>query len=358
MTGTLVFPSSVAAALDYVRDATNRGEQLVGASSLLNDENAASFPIWEHLPPIHDASFPAAVSDLVARHRLTHVYAPVTAVHAALTALINDGHLPLRMVRPNPVAEQAEAVRRSLKRAETLHGFMEEILVDEPARQRLLSLLTAAAVLRHANSLYGESSDVKLAAMLAVAASVPQGDVVEIGTLMGKSASVLILSARLYNIGKVLTIDPWTPAQALQADSPQLIQDLAGLWDFDMLVNGYYLNTLPISAGCSNHLRLTSEDGFAAYVQNRRVESPELGCTDYSGRIALLHIDGNHDLAAVQKDWDNWGSRMLPGGWVIFDDYTWIHGTGPRTVGDQVLAQSEAWRRSFVCGGALFVQVA
>lgn len=355
MTGTLVFPSSVTAALTYAREAAARGEQVVGASSLAGDENAGAFTAWERLPSIHDAGFAEAIVALVGRHGLTHVYAPLTTVHAALSGLIADGRLALTLVRPNPITEQNAALRRALDRGAVLHGFMAEIAEDAA---RLPSRTQTAAVLRYAESLYGESADVKLAAMLAVAAEAPQGDVVEIGTLMGKSASVLVQAARMFQIGAVLTVDPWMPVHALQQDSPSLVREVVDLWDFDLLSTGYVLNIAPLSDGRVNHLRLPSEEGFAVYDRDRRVETPDLGRTDYAGGIALLHIDGNHDLEAVRQDWALWGSRMVPGGWVIFDDYTWLHGAGPRRVGDAFLDESGAWDRAFVCGGALFVQLA
>lgn len=355
MAGTLVFPSSVSAALDYAREAAARGERVVGASSLPGDENAPAFAAWRRLPSIHDDGFAEAVAALVAEEGLTHVYAPLTTVHARLAALIAEGRLSLKLVRPNPITEQNDAVRRAVDRAAALYRFMGAVVDDAAC---LPPLPRVAAVLRYANGLYGESADVKLAAMLAVAATAPRGDVVEIGTLMGKSASVLVLAAHLFDIGAVLTVDPWMPAHALQQDSPALVRDVVDLWDFDLLRQGYFLNIIPLSHGRANHLRLPSAEGFAVYDRQRRVETPELGATDYAGRIALLHIDGNHDLAAVREDWALWGSRMAPGGWVVFDDYTWLHGAGPRLVGDGFLGDPAAWDRAFVCGGALFVRLA
>lgn len=355
MTGTLAFPSSVPAALDYAHDAASRGERVVGASSLPCDENASAFSAWERLPTIHEEDFLDALLSLISRHDLTHVYAPLITVHARLSALIHSGRLPLQLVRSNPVSEQSDALRRALERAAVLSRFIADIL-DDPSR--MPPPTQVAAALRYANSLYGESADVKLAAMLAVAASAPKGDVVEIGTLMGKSASILVAACRLFGTGPLLTVDPWAPAEALQNESPALVRDVVDLWDFELLGLGYFLNMVPIAGGRANHLRLTSEEGFAVYSRRRWVETPELGRTDFSGQIALLHIDGNHDLAAVRQDWALWGSSMLPGGWVVFDDYTWIHGAGPRVIGDECLAKTGSWRRAFVCGGALFLQLA
>lgn len=352
--GTLVFPSSVAAAVAYAREAAQRGERVVGASSLPGDENAHAFDAWERLPSIHEPGFAEAIADLVARHGLTHVHAPLTTVHGAIQTLIDEGRLAVRLVRPNPIAEQNQRIRHTLQRAATLQTFIGEIVGADrlpPAR--------IAAILGYAGACYGECSDTKLAALLAVAADAPKGDVIEIGTLMGRSASVLVLAAQAFAIGPVLTVDPWVPAHAKQHDSPALIQDLVDLWDFELLRQGYFLNIAPIAGeGRVNHLRLPSEEGVAVYAADRRAETAELGVTTYSGRIALLHIDGNHDLDAVRNDWEAWGRHMVPGGWVVLDDYCWHHGTGPRIVGDGILEDPGAWDRAFVCGGALFIRLA
>ncbi len=355
MAGTLVFPSSVTAAVDYAREAAARGERVVGASSLPGDENKEAFSAWEWLPSIHEPAFPGAVAALVARHDLTHVHAPLTAVHGTLQALIDTGRLSLQLVRPNPIAEQNIRIRQVLDRAADLRRFILNVQ-DGPSPD--LSVARVAAILHYGDTLYGECSDLKLAALVAVAADAPKGDVVEIGTLMGKSASVLVLAARLFAIGPVLTVDPWAPANAKQHDSPALIQDLVDLWDFELLRQGYFLNMVPIAgAGGVNHLRLPSTDAVRLYESQGRVETPELGATDYCGRIAVLHIDGNHDLDAVRADWRAWGRHVPPGGWVVLDDYCWHHGTGPRTVGDAILADAEAWDRAFVCAGALFIRL-
>jgi hypothetical protein len=45
---------------------------------------------------------------------------------------------------------------------------------------------------------------------------------------------------------------------------------------------------------------------------------------------------------------------MLPGGWLILDDYEWAHGDGPRRAGDELLDDRMA--KCFVAGGALFIK--
>jgi len=65
----------------------------------------------------------------------------------------------------------------------------------------------------------------------------------------------------------------------------------------------------------------------------------------------------NHDYGSVKKDCELWLDRMLPGSWLILDDYIWAHGDGPYRAGNELLLdQPERIGCAFVCGKALFRQ--
>jgi hypothetical protein len=71
-----------------------------------------------------------------------------------------------------------------------------------------------------------------------------------------------------------------------------------------------------------------------------------------------LHIDGNHALAAVRRDVAAWMPCVRAGGWIVFDDYCWPFGDGPKTAADEFLTESHVRvANAFVAGGALFVQL-
>jgi hypothetical protein len=81
------------------------------------------------------------------------------------------------------------------------------------------------------------------------------------------------------------------------------------------------------------------------------------GRCPYCRRIAILHIDANHDYDAVRNDCDLWLRRLLPGAWLILDDYVWSHGDGPLRVGNELIEEyAERIERAFVCGKALFMK--
>jgi Methyltransferase domain len=136
------------------------------------------------------------------------------------------------------------------------------------------------------------------------------------------------------------------------------IQQASGGWDWETVYQGFLVNMLGCAAPPFNYLRQTSAAAHALYQDSRTVTSPEFGRTPFAGSIAILHIDGNHDEAAVEQDFQLWSSHLAGGGWIVFDDYHWPHGDGPRLVADRAL-QHYGGRvtRHFTGGGALFMKI-
>ncbi len=352
-TATLVFPAVNAAALDYLNAARSRGERVVCAASVANDEVAAAAGELHRLPSIHDVDFAAMFFALVDAQSISRVLCPVSTVHAFMARFLAQ-HPGLALIGESPVQQQIAEHRALMARARRLMPLV-DLCADEVG---MLSLREVAGVLRQASLIYGESNDDKLAAMMGIFASAPAGDVVEIGSLMGRSAFVLLYLAWRYRIGPVLTVDPWAAAQCAQHDSPEALQHVTDEWDYEVLSEGFMLNMVPLRADDHAHLRLPSEQAFAVYDRGEPILSPLGGRIDYSRRIAVIHIDGNHDHAAVHKDCTLWLRRLAPGGWLILDDYIWAHGDGPQRVGDALLhEQPGRVECAFCCGKALFVKL-
>ena len=64
---------------------------------------------------------------------------------------------------------------------------------------------------------------------------------------------------------------------------------------------------------------------------------PELRDVSLTGAVSLLHVDANHRYDQVRRDVDAWEPLVMPGGWIVFDDYQWAFGDGPTRVGDELL---------------------
>ena len=129
--------------------------------------------------------------------------------------------------------------------------------------------------------------------------------------------------------------------------------------DFDHFRRGFVLNLRHAKRPPLAYLHATSDKAYDAYKDAPvSLSTPEFGTADFTGQIAVIHIDGNHDEAAVVRDCEQWLPHVTTDGWVIIDDYIWAHGDGPQLAGDRLLGRySDHIKRSFVIEKGLFVQL-
>lgn len=350
----LVFPATHPDGQQYLEAAQERGERVIAASSEVNCDVASEIDRLIVLPYVHEDAFPPRFMALLRDHDIGHIYAPVAAVHAWLKRFISANGLAVQLVGSSPIKREMHRFDRLMNKVSRYRRFID----DCAGGASELSDLEIAAVFRMASNIYGESNEQKIAAMMSIFDSAPRGDVVEIGALVGKSASVLSWLARRYQIGNVLAVDPWQSEAAKQCDSPDAVRvDTVGEWEYETLPQDFVVNMLPVGLGCFNYLRQDSRRGFERFRRDRAVVSKEFGKVEYQGAIAIIHIDGNHDYVNVKQDCELWLPLMAPNGWLILDDYQWAHGDGVLRVGNSLLEQrAQNIERAFVCGKALFVK--
>jgi hypothetical protein len=154
-------------------------------------------------------------------------------------------------------------------------------------------------------------------------------------------------------------VDPWNVADAFQQESTKDVQAVVESWDTTAQFETFITGLLPVAAsGGFNYLATSSREAHRLWRERMEVETPFFGPVRYSGMISVLHVDGNHDFAHVSQDCAQWLPHVIPGGWLILDDYVSFHCDGPRRVGDMLLSKDdEAVQRSFVCGKALFLKL-
>jgi hypothetical protein len=219
-----------------------------------------------------------------------------------------------------------------------------------------LTDVEAAAFVRAALSIPGESYEPKLLALIEVMRRAPLGDILEIGSLFGRSAAFMALLSRRYELGRVLCVDPWSKDELDQGH--EVLAEAGSAYDWAFWREAFEINVLPFAFGRLNYVQATSIAGRKAYAYGREIRTPAFGTTSYEGRIAVLHIDGNHEYAHVLEDSEAWRPLVKPGGWIIYDDYEWDWGDGPRRVADAFLNDHAAEVRThFVAGRAMFIQL-
>lgn len=353
MEKTLILCASLPEGLAYYRQAQKRGEKVVATSSLAHDETARFYDTWEWLPDIYDTNFLNALTELTRRHPIKRIYCPHHIVFEYLEQLREEGKLTLPLIGKMPIIERTEELNELLAQADEAQQWIRQITGGQA-----LPLFRIATILRQAEATYGESAPAKLIALMAAFALGTKGDVVEIGSWWGKTAVTLAMLARDYHAGAVLCVDPWQGVAALQKEAPFIAKNLGVYCDWDKVFTGFTVNVAAVATpGRFNYIRLPSAGAEAKYRKNKTIRSPEFGEVTFEGRIALIHIDGNHDYASVRQDYEAWRPYVVPGGWVVLDDYVWQHGDGPRRLGDEVLqAEREQIQLSFVAGKALFLQ--
>jgi hypothetical protein len=351
----LVFPSALEAAVKFAREAKQWGRRVIGASSLENDHNAVNFDAWNRLPFIGAPDFFDELAALVAREQITEFFTP----HAPTFHLLK-GELPkripgLEMLGKGPFQKQMEWVIGTLNEGETGR----QISSRYTGQTSPLTAALVGGILFQVENIHGECSREKVLTLCGVVPTAPKGDVVEIGSLFGKSSYVLNRLAALCGIGATICVDPWSLCLSVQSDSPIHIQEASGGWDWDLVHQGFLISMLGSASAPFNYLRAASVDAHQLYVSNRSISSAEFGETKIAGSISILHIDGNHDENAVSEDFSLWSPHVVPGGWIIFDDYEWPHGNGPRKIADKAIANyGRRVASHFVAGGAMFVKLA
>ena len=353
----LIFPAGMPRSLDYLSRCQREGQAVIGASSLAYDVAKPLYPEWASLPFINAGNFPAELAALVQARGIAGIYTPNPVVWSFLNDHLATISPDVRLVNAWPVAEELAAYAEAEDRATQLgtHGL--DLASDAglpPMHPRIL-----AALFRHANVIPGMCDNEKIGALYEIARHCPRGDLVEIGSAFGKSAFVLANLARHYALGKLLCIDPWQPEFVVQNDTGGLVDSCREKYDYDQALRVFEINLLPYSNGDVNYLRMASFEAVHLYRAGTAVESPTFGTTRYQGGIALLHVDGNHSYESASEDVRQWAEFLVPGGWLVVDDYVWPYGDGPQRAGDEFLAlHAGRIRNSFVIGSALFVQMA
>lgn len=129
--------------------------------------------------------------------------------------------------------------------------------------------------------------------------------VVEIGVWAGKSLYPLALSISYLGRGKVIAIDPWSPAESIKNQSAPNVAWWNKQREHDAA-----------EQRCRKLIAQSELNPVVDFVKkpSNAVEPPE--------NIGILHVDGNHSLQSIQ-DVERFGRQVAPGGFMVIDDLDW-----------------------------------
>jgi hypothetical protein len=356
-TTVLIFPIDMPQSVAFARTARQLGHTLVVASSEPVDSTVYPHDTIAHLPYVTEREFDDAFTTLLRKHRITQVFAPHPAIWGHLRTLLQNSTRPVDFTLCNDSPYEMDWHAYGVA-----YQWAQACLTASPLLSQKVSsplpLANYAGLHRLFNQVPGQSDDTKLHALTQIMRSTPSGDVVEIGSLYGKSAFALAWLAKFHHIGTLICVDPWEVASiSNQGSQARLINRTAILRNWQQAFLGFAASL----AGFENVNYLRAPSSIAATIYAQRatagcVISEEFGATPVSGAISLLHIDGNHKYEIVKSDLEAWLPMVKQGGWILLDDYLWAFGDGPQRVGDEFL-ERHAVQTAFVMGDTLFIQV-
>jgi hypothetical protein len=350
---TLIFPAGMPGAQRAHAEARTRGA-VIGSSSLEFDPARAEYESWEFLPYITDPCFDRTLTDVIRRRGVTAIYTPHFAAMMVLRERLATIAPGVRLLEGETIYDQQAAYRK-------LRLRLGEIALEGPTApswpgaKAALGETERTGLLRLIDTIPGMCSEEKMLALIDIARSCPSGDIVEIGSWWGRSAALLNWLGRRYEIGSTLCIDPWLDESL--GHTEDILNRASALLDADEALRIFEINLAPLAQGTLNYLRLPGHEAAALYRPGMSATTSVFGTTTYRGQIALLHIDGNHVYERACEDVADWTPHVVPGGWVVIDDYVWPFGDGPRRAADEYLSRLQGKIDSaFVAGTALFAK--
>lgn len=363
----LIFPINLDASAQWVSSAKALGYKVIGASSEATDPKLFGVDLLVHLPYVTDDTFADKLLQLLDQHKFTRVFTAHAGVWACLDRLFNrlekQAKSPPQLCQPHPLVLENQQLSRHLLWAEAaLSNPLSSHITDTiNAVREPLSKHQYAGLHRAFTQTPGQCDDDKLLALCGLMQIAPEGDLIEIGSLYGRSATALASLAAFHKVGSTVCIDPWhfdnisdqgAAANVLTADTLSS-QDNAQL--FDGIFQGFLVNISQIQG--VSYIRQPSTQALPHYqsaASRGKLSAPQLPDIPLSGKLSVLHIDGNHALEEVTQDVDTWLPQLMPDGWLLLDDYLWAFGDGPRKVGDALLADAQ-FDLAFVCADTLFL---
>jgi Methyltransferase domain len=180
-------------------------------------------------------------------------------------------------------------------------------LLGRRLRRRLIQLSSALPV-----DAGGGSSLLKVMVLADLVAALDLRQALEIGVYRGRLFLGLGVVMAELGRGDVPGIDPYSAEAAVQCDDHDVGFDLAE-WarvvDWDKLHSD--VRSAIAAWGLQQHCHLI------------RAPSEEAASEFGSATIDLLHVDGNHDAAAVTRDLELYLPKVRAGGLVVLDDVSW-----------------------------------
>ena len=310
----LLLPPSGPGAAGMARDMSALGFTVVAGGIAAARKECPEGIEFVELPMVFDPTFHEAVAALCADRQVRAIWSPHKTVRSTLSSTSSTSSVVLlgEDALDGEIRRWDEA-RAAVAECASAHDSQ----IDDDAQTLIQSALMQALRIE------GESDAIKLVEMGVSLLRAPPGLAVEVGVLFGRSAVLMAIIARQARYRPVLFVDPFALEHALHDDSPAPLR--AGSHTLFWSTVGAIARANLLGAGVRPRELFV---GTSAEAVKSSAIPP----------VAFLHIDGNHDESAVRDDWAAWLPYLAVGATVIFDDYEWVGGTGPKVVADELVS--------------------
>ena len=208
----LIFPFDLDTAKDFAAKAKAMNLRVIGASSEISNAEHPLVDDFIHLPFITDPTFNDIFHASLEKHQISHVYAPHGGVWTHIKCLQSDnpGRNKYHLCTPAPFEADWQEYTASYEWAQSAQKdpLPTRITTQEIVKEAL-NLAQYAGLHKQFTRIPGQCDEKKLSSLAAITRILPQGDIVEIGVLYGRSAYALGWLAEKYRIGNIICIDPW-----------------------------------------------------------------------------------------------------------------------------------------------------
>jgi len=351
----LVFPCNTFEAICYAKELVAEGNTVIGACSVDSEYNIEdTFTNVFYLPHIKDDAFKNQFTELCIEQNIEMFWTSISAVYRVTAPFLED--LSVARVSCHPADQpfiSDDVVRAELNERKHYISSIQANFKSELSENLIHSIL------KNTFSVSGQSHLDKLLTLCCIYNMVPRNtDVVEIGSLWGRTAKLFDLLNKVYSVGNLLCIDPW-PVGGMSQATHQVLDSYSRVFDGEKYFSIFCSNLMANGQGTINYIRDFSNAGIHKYLNaDAGITTPEFGHTSYCKKIGLLHVDGNHKFEDVVEDIDNFAPLVVSGGWIVFDDYNWPYGDGVTRAADSYISENHLnIDVCFYSGGALFVRL-
>lgn len=351
----LIFPCNTYEAICLGKQLLAEGNIVIGVTSVVSEYSIdGAFTEVRHLPHISKDGFEEALVNVLQDCSVTHFWTSISAVYRVTKPILEAKNIKSLSCHP---ADQP---------------LIPDLLLDEElsSREQFIKVLCKEfgggvnsrllhSMLKVTMSIGGQSHLDKLVTICMIYSQVPKHtDVVEIGSLWGRTAKLLNLLNKYYSVGNLLCIDPW-PVGGVSQSAHKVLDSYSKVIDGNKYFSIFCSNLMAEGQGSINYIRDFSHTAIDTYLAlDGDLASNEFGSTEYCKKVGLLHVDGNHSYENVAEDIKNYTPLVVSGGWIILDDYHWPYGDGVTRAADEYLMTNQGLiDKAFFVGGALFVKL-